>query len=205
MATSQKTPSLNNDREQLKNLLSKELTEKLKNCVNTYAILELSERLDALKKASGIDTLNQIAAMRERVDVLNKTSALSIALDDLNKATSLDTLNKIAAIKERFDALNKKTSALIIALDDLNKTTSLDTLNKIASIKNRLNTLNGVASKALFSFNLYPLKSFESNLKNINYPTSIEHALARDWQNVGNDLWKSYLTVSGNQLSDNDE
>jgi hypothetical protein len=50
MATSPKKFSLNNDRGQLKDVLPKELTEKLKNYANTHAISELSERLDALKK-----------------------------------------------------------------------------------------------------------------------------------------------------------
>ena len=200
MAQTPKTASLNNDGEQLRDVLPKELTKKLKGGVNAHVTSELSERLDALKKATTLDSLNQITAMRERFDTLNKTrSQQSASLDALK-----DTQNKIAAIKERFDSLHK-TSALIIALDDLNKATDLDTQKKIAAIIKRPNTLEEVTSKALLSFNLYPMKSFESSLKNINYPISIEHALARDWKNVGNDLWKSYLSVSGNQLSDNDE
>lgn len=191
MATSPKIHISNKDREQSKDELPNELTEKLKNGVNTHVISELSERLYALKKASGFDSLNQIAAIREQFEALNK-------------ATVLDTLSRIAAIKEQFDALHK-TSALSIALDDLNKATGLDTRKKIAAIIEQPNTMKEVASKTLLSFNLFPIKSFESSLKKINYPNSIEHALARDWQNVGNDLWKSYLKVSDNQLSDNDE
>lgn len=199
MATSQKTVSLNNDGEQLKDVLPKELTEKLKDGINAHVKSELREGLDALKKATGFDSLNQITAMREQFDALNKTrSQLNVSLDALK-----DTQNKIAAMKDQFETLHK-TSALSIALDDLKKATGLDSRNKIAAIIERQNT-SKVASKTLLSFNLFPMKSFESSLKNINYPTSIDHALARDWQNVGNDLWKSYLKVSGNQLSDNDE
>lgn len=169
MATSPKTPNLNNDSEQLKDALSKELEKKLKIFVNTHEISNLSEKLDALSKASGLDTLNKIAAMNSKMDFLNKTSALSVALDHLNKVTALDTLTKTAAIKDQ------------------------------------PNSLKEVASKSFLSFNLYPTRSFESSLKSINYPTSIEDALARNWKNVGNDLWKSHLKVSSNQFSDNNE
>jgi hypothetical protein len=169
MATSPKTYSSNNDREQYKDDLTNELTEKLKNGVNTQIISELCERFDALKKASGFDSLNQITAIREKFDALHKTPAISIALDNLNKASELDARKKNVEIMEQ------------------------------------QNTLKEITSKVFLSFNLYPMKTFDSNLKKINYPNSIEHAIARDWQNVGNDLWKSYLKVSDNQLSDNDE
>ena len=69
----------------------------------------------------------------------------------------------------------------------------LDAPNRTATIIARPNTLNEVASKTLRSFNLCPTKSFESSLKSINYSTSIEHALARDWQNIGNDLWNKHF------------
>ena len=191
MATSPKIHSSNNDREQSKDELPNELTEKLKNGVNTHVISELCERLDALKKASGFDNLNQITAVREQFETLNKV-------------TGLDTLSKIAAIKEQFDALHK-TSAISIALDSLNKASELDSRKKIAEIMAQQNTLKEITSKAFLSFNLYPMKTFESSLRKINYPNSIEHALARDWQNVGNDLWNSYLKVSNKQLSDSNE
>lgn len=169
MATSPKTPNLNNDSEQLKDTPSKELEKKLKIFVNTHEISNLSGKLDALSKASGVDTLNKMAAMNSKMDFLNKTSALSVALDHLNKVTALDALTKITAIRDQ------------------------------------PNSLKEVASKSFLSFNLCPTRSFESSLKNINYPTSIEDALARNWKNVGNDLWKSYLKVSSNQFSDNNE
>ena len=102
MATSQKIVSLNND---------KELTEKLKGGVNAHVTSELSERLDALKKATGLDRLNQITAMRERFDALNKTRyQLSVSSDALK-----DTQNKIAAMKEQFDAQNKTRSRLSVS------------------------------------------------------------------------------------------
>jgi len=226
MATSPKIHSSNNDREQTKDELQNELTEKLKNGVNTHVISELCERLDALKKSSGFDSLNQITAIREQFEALNKAngldtqsriaaikeqfdnihkiSQLNISLDALNKTVSLDTLNKITAMKEQFDALHK-TSAISIALDSLNKASELDSRKKIAEIMAQQNTLKEITSKAFLSFNLYPLKTFESSLRKINYPNSIERALARDWQNVGNDLWNSYLKVSNKQLSDNNE
>jgi len=169
MATSPKTYSSNNDREQSKDDLTNEQTEKLKNGVNTHVISELCERLDALKKVTGLDTLSKIAAMKEQFDALHKTSAISITLDNLNKASELDAQKKIVEIMEQ------------------------------------QNTLKEITSKVFLSFNLYPMKTFESSLKKINYPNSIEHAIARDWQNVGNDLWKSYLKVSDKQLSDNNE
>ncbi len=191
MATSPKIHSSNNDREQSKDELPNELTEKLKNGVNTHVISELCERLDALKKASGFDSLKQITAIREQFETLNKD-------------TGLDTLSKIAEIKEQFDAL-RKTPAISIALDSLNKASELDSRKKIAEIMAQQNTLKEITSKAFLSFNLYPMKTFESSLRKINYPNSIEQALARDWQNVGNDLWNSYLKVSNKQLSDNNE
>lgn len=216
MATSPNIHRSNKDREQSKDELPNELTIKLKNGVNTHVISELSERLDALKKACGFDSLNQITAIREQFEALNKATGLDTQsriaaikeqFDNIHKTShlniSLDILNKITAMKERLDALHK-TSAISIALDDINKATELDT-QKIAAIIEQQNTLKEITSKTFLSFNLYPMKTFESSLKKINYPNSIEHALARDWQNVGNDLWKSYLKVTDNQLSDNDE
>ncbi|MGZ8159812.1 MAG: hypothetical protein ACXWT1_03480 [Methylobacter sp.] len=134
----------------------------------------------------------------------HEMSELGEKLDVLSKVSRLDALNKMVSMSSKMDS-PIKTSALSVALDRLNKITGLDTLNKITAITEQPNSLNEVAAKSLLSFNLYPTKPFESSLKSINYPTSIEHALARDWKNVGNDLWKSYLTVSSNQFSDNNE
>jgi hypothetical protein len=181
MATSPKIHRSNQDREQSGDELPNELMEKLKNGVNTHVTSELRERLDTFKKASGFDSLNQITAIREQ-------------LEALNKASGLDTLSRIEAIKERFVNIHKTSQPNM----------PLDTFN-IAEMTKEQNTLKEIEKKIFLSLNLYPMKTFESSLRDINYPNSIEHALARDWQNVGNDLWKSYLTVSDNQLSDNDE
>jgi hypothetical protein len=134
----------------------------------------------------------------------HEMSELSEKLDTLSKTSGLDAIHKIASMNSKMDFLNK-TSALSIALDHLNKVADLDALNKRTAIREQSNSLKEVASKSILSFNLYPVKSFELSLKSIHYPTSIEDALARNWKNVGNDLWKSYLTASSNQFSDNNE
>ncbi len=193
MATTPTINYLDNDKESLKVTLPKELTEKLKAYVNTHTSIQASQvdaltktsmhgiASEAFKKTSELNALNQTA----RVNALSKASALNIALDALKKSSALDGLSKIYAHR--------------IALDTAKKTSEL------AAIRASQNTLAATASKVLFSLNLYPTKSFESNLKNINYPISIEQALARDWRNIGNDLWKSCLTFSNDQPSDNNE
>lgn len=45
------------------------------------------------------------------------------------------------------------------------------------------------------SFNLNPDTSLASLLNNINYAASSSEALNKDWQNVGNDLWKSWAAI----------
>jgi len=209
MATTPKINYLDNDRESLKDALPKELTEKLKDYVNTHATSESSKRLNALIQASQFDALTKTSAHSIALDAIKKASELNV----LNQTARLNALSKTSALNIALDAL-KKSSALDdlsktyvhrIALDTTKKVSELATLNQLAAIRESQNTLVATTSKALLSLNLYPMKSFESKLKNINYPTSIEQALTRDWRNVGNDLWKSYLTISGIKLSDNDE
>lgn len=144
------------------------------------------------------EPLNDVL-LKERLEKIKKyTHAISEANE------KLDALNKLMAMIERIDALNK-TSSLVKVLDDLNKTTGLNSLNRVKVLGKETHNLNKVASKAFLSFNLYPVRTLDSSLKNINYPASLEQALARDWQNVGNDLWKSCLKVSDNPPSDKDE
>ncbi len=45
------------------------------------------------------------------------------------------------------------------------------------------------------SFNLNPDVSVASLLNNIDYAASSSEALNKDWQNVGNDLWKSWAAI----------
>ena len=216
MVQTPKINCLDNDGESFKNALSKEPAEKSKNHVRTHAVSEFSDRFDALEKASELNVLIQ----ESRFGSLSKKPAHNMVLDAAKKASELTALKKLASTRESQNTLAKardvvekalleldalsKASVHSIALDTAKKASELATLKKLAATRESQNTL-AVASKVLLSFNLYPMKSFETNLKNINYPQSIAQALARDWQNVGNDLWKGYLTVSSNQPSDNDE
>jgi hypothetical protein len=49
------------------------------------------------------------------------------------------------------------------------------------------------------NLNIYPTDSYETTLKNIDYPESESEALARDWQKVGDDLWKEVENLTNQQ------
>lgn len=136
------------------------------------------------------DYFDKIAAITKRIDDLNHISKLSTLIDQNNSA-ALYPPKTISALTKQIEALNQVAA--------LNK--SLGILNTVAEINERHSTIN----KIIHSFNLYPTKSFETCLKTINYPSSIASALAKDWHKIGNDLWKSYLSASSSQPSNDHE
>ncbi len=65
----------------------------------------------------------------------------------------------------------------------------------LAAVSGRIADITTVLASGFTSLNLNPEMSLTTLLENIDYTASGADALNKDWQNVGNDLWKSWAAI----------
>jgi membrane-bound lytic murein transglycosylase B len=192
MTTSSESNYLSSENEFYKNnLFQQEAKEKLKIYVQSLLRVEEVISPKMLDLESKKHHMESLSSQEVFAQIAQKYSAEQSSLQEI-----MATVNKSLSSQETFAQIAQKYSVELSSLQEIiNEHAKRHKNEDIFSVNTAL--------KLLASFNLYPKQSPEKVLREIGYPSSPEQAISKDWQNIGNDLWRSYATVlSENKSSD---